>query len=172
MSEPLPGDFGLVSIPGAAGWLVRIGQWLNGDGFTTYEHAFLVLAKPNERNGLLIEAEPGGARCAPWPGNYANQDVTYSSWELTSAQRLAIYDAARRLEGTPYSWLDYLSLALVRLRIRPHWLQRYVANTGHMICSQLVDYCYQQAGVQLFDDGRLPGDVTPGDLARVLKGPA
>ena len=33
-----------------------------------------------------------------------------------------------------------------------------------MICSQLVDEAYARAGVQLFDDGRLPGDVTPADL--------
>jgi hypothetical protein len=33
-----------------------------------------------------------------------------------------------------------------------------------MICSQLVDYCYRQNGVELFHDGRWPGYVTPGCL--------
>jgi hypothetical protein len=39
-----------------------------------------------------------------------------------------------------------------------------------MICSQLVDRCYDIAGVHLFDDGRKPGDVSPGDLSRCLGG--
>jgi hypothetical protein len=37
-----------------------------------------------------------------------------------------------------------------------------------MICSQLVDEAYLRAGVHLFDDGRDPGDVTPGDLLYVI----
>jgi len=49
----------------------------------------------------------------------------------------------------------------------PGWLLDYVAGTGHIICSQLVDQCYLDAGVHLFDDGRFVGDVTPGDLAHV-----
>jgi hypothetical protein len=32
-----------------------------------------------------------------------------------------------------------------------------------------VDDIYRVCGVKLFDDGRLPYDVTPGDLARLLK---
>ncbi len=51
--------------------------------------------------------------------------------------------------------------------IRPRWLLDYVAGTGHMICSQLVDQSYLDAGVHLAEDGRFPGDVTPGDLAYV-----
>jgi hypothetical protein len=38
-----------------------------------------------------------------------------------------------------------------------------------MICSQLVDQCYQDAGVHLFADGRWPGDVTPADLYRLIR---
>jgi hypothetical protein len=33
-----------------------------------------------------------------------------------------------------------------------------------LICSQLVDRACELAGVHLFDDGRLSGQVTPGDL--------
>ncbi len=33
-----------------------------------------------------------------------------------------------------------------------------------MICSQLVDQSYQDAGVHLFSDGRWSGYVTPGAL--------
>jgi hypothetical protein len=44
----------------------------------------------------------------------------------------------------------------------------FIADSGHLICSQLVDLCYLRAGAHLFDDGRLPGDVTPGDLWKLL----
>jgi hypothetical protein len=33
-----------------------------------------------------------------------------------------------------------------------------------MVCSQSVSWCYDQAGVHLFADGRLPGLVAPNDL--------
>jgi hypothetical protein len=32
-----------------------------------------------------------------------------------------------------------------------------------------VDFAYDMAGVHLFSDGRIPGDVTPGDLYRLLR---
>jgi hypothetical protein len=162
---PLPGDFGLVSITGTVGRLIRVGQYLNGDGFRDFEHAFVVL-----NNGGLLEAEPGGARLRDL-SEYDGTNVTYSDWPLTDQQRDRIVDAALSLVGTPYSVLDYLSLTLVRLHLRPGWVARYVANTGHMICSQLTDECYARAGVHLFADGRIPGDVTPGDLATVLHAP-
>jgi cell wall-associated NlpC family hydrolase len=164
--SPLPGDFGLVSISGMGGFLVRIGQGLLGDGFGDFHHAFLVLD-----NGEILEAEPGGARIVPL-SNYDGTNAVYSDWDLTVPQRADLVAAARPLVGTPYSWLDYLSLALVRFRIRPEWLKRYVADTGHLICSQLCDLVYLRAGLHMFQDGRDPMDVTPGDLTRVLTGPA
>jgi hypothetical protein len=45
----------------------------------------------------------------------------------------------------------------------------YVADTHHMICSQLVDYAYLSAGVRLFPYGEIPGDVIPADLWRLVK---
>lgn len=162
---PLPGDFGLVSIPGVAGLGVRIGQYLNGNGFSEYEHAFVVL----DGNSVL-EAEPRGARITPLSA-YDNTNVVYSDWDLTGQQRSAIVAAAEGLIGTPYSWLDYLSLALHRLHIPAPHLRRYVADSGHLICSQLVDLAYLRAGLHMFNDRRWEGDVTPGDLVLALKGP-
>lgn len=163
---PLPGDFGLVSIRGIAGLGVRIGQGLNGDGWGSYHHAFVVLD-----HGEILEAEPGGARIVPL-SNYDGTNAVYSSWDLTDTQRAAVVREARPLVGTPYSWLDYLSLALHRLHIPAPHLRRYIADSGHMICSQLIDTCYLRAGLHMFDDGRWSQDVTPGDLTRVLTGPA
>lgn len=181
---PQPGDFGVTRIGGWVGRLIRIGQWLNGDGFSDYEHAFVVMPDPDSNpewftNRLhpapasagppfLIEAQPGGARLTV--NVYPDDTTVYSSWDLSDETRHAIVMIALGLTGTPYSVLDYFSLALHRLHIRPWWLERYVASTRHMICSQLVDHVYERAGVHLFH-GRSPGDVTPARLLQVLKGP-
>jgi len=163
--SPQPGDFGLVSIRGFPGLLVRIGQGLSGDGWSDYHHAFLILD-----NGEVLEAQPGGARIRPL-SDYEATNAVYSDWDLTDEQRAAIVREARPLVGTPYSWLDYLSLALLHFGIRPKWLRRCVADTGHLICSQTIDLVYLRAGLHMFSDGRLSMDVTPGDLVRVLSGP-
>lgn len=163
--KPGPGDFGLVAITGRVGTLIRVLQWLNGDGWSGYQHAFVVLD-----DGTLLEAEPGGARVMPL-SEYDGTDVTFSSWTLTDVQRADIVRIARSLVGTPYSALDYAALALHRFRIPAPWLRRYIASRGHLICSQLVDLVYHDAGVELFTDGRWPGFITPGDLIPVLTGP-
>lgn len=162
---PRPGDFGLVGVNGTAGRLIRVGQWLNGDGFRDYEHAFLVL-DDNE----LVEAEPGGARLRSLD-DYAAAGVVYSSWPLDDPQRAAIVAAGRDMLGTPYSALDYLAIALHRFHIPAPGLRSYIATSHHTICSQLVDACYMFAGVQLFADGRWPGWVTPASLLQALGGP-
>ncbi|KWT57643.1 hypothetical protein ADL21_33665 [Streptomyces albus subsp. albus] len=160
---PMPGDIGITQISGNAGRLIRIGQWLNGNGFADYQHAFLVLP-----DGMLIEAEPGGATIRPL-SVYDGANILYVCPEgLTDRQRDAICAAGRRYEGVPYSFLDYLAIAVHRLRIPFPGLRRYVAATGHMICSQLVDQSYHDAGIPLFSDGRWPGYVTPGALFQRL----
>lgn len=70
------------------------------------------------------------------------------------------------LVGVPYSFLDYLSLTLLHLGLPRRLTARRVTDSGHMICSQLVDTVLCRAGYHLFDDGRLPQDVTPGALFR------
>ncbi|MFF7635565.1 hypothetical protein ACFZB9_20775 [Kitasatospora sp. NPDC008050] len=148
---------------GDIGRLIRLGQWLNGDGFANYEHAFLMID-----DDTLAEAEPGGVRQAP----LAEYGVTRIRWssgtiELTDDQREAVIAAARRYLRVPYSFLDYAALAAHRFHLPGSpLLKGYVASTRHLICSQLVDQCYQDAGVHLFDDGRWPGYVTPADLDR------
>ncbi|MFE1764099.1 hypothetical protein ACWDBF_02150 [Streptomyces angustmyceticus] len=162
-THPLPGDIGLTRISGVTGTLIRVGQWINKDGFADYEHAFLVL--PGDR---LLEAEPGGARITPLAA-YADADVLYVCPEhLTERQRTDICAAATRYVGVPYSFLDYLAIATHRFRLPVPGLRRYVASTRHMICSQLVDQCYLDGGVHLFADGRWPGYVTPMALYRLL----
>jgi|SRR5690242_665402 len=173
-----PGDFFLVSFDGKNpnidnpkhwlmnGGLIRIGQWANGDGFSQYEHVALYVG-----NDLIIEAENTGTAVA----NVHRYDANDTFWSTgiinpTDAQRVAICKAAYGYVGTPYSWVDYAALAAKRLHLGPlvPGLKNYVATSKHMICSQVVDQEYQDAGYQLFDDGRWPGYVTPGSLYNLL----
>ncbi|MCQ4079860.1 hypothetical protein NGB36_04445 [Streptomyces sp. RB6PN25] len=165
-TEPVPGDIGLTQIPGPVGKFIEFGQWINGNGFKNYEHAFLVL--PDEQ---LIEAEPGGARIAPL-SEYEQRNVVYvCPATLTENQREAICAAAHRYVGVPYSFADYLAIAVHRFHIPAPGLRRYVASSRHMICSQLVDRTYLDGGVHLFADGRWPGYVTPLALYDLLASP-
>jgi len=162
--QPMPGDFGLVPLPGAVGKMISLGERLNGDAFSNFDHAFLLL-----RDNRIIEAEPGGARIMP--ADEYGDTVLWSYWTLTDPQRAAIVSEAWKYVGTPYSAADYFALAAKRLHLPAPGLRRYVASSGHMICSQLVDQIYQDAGLQIFDDGRWCGYVTPADLHDALSGP-
>jgi hypothetical protein len=83
--------------------------------------------------------------------------------------------AGRALEHTPYSYLDYLAIGAVEFNwLGAQLLCNYVESSKHLICSALADRAFLNAGVHLFDDhpyrwypkkSRLPGDVTPEDLA-------
>jgi cell wall-associated NlpC family hydrolase len=161
---PDPGDFGLTSIVGGVGRAIRLGQWLLGDGWSAYQHAFIYLG-----DGLILEAEPGGARVADL-AQYDGRPMLWSTGRipLTPEHRQRIHDLALDMRGVPYSFSDYASLALHRLHVPAPHLRAYIRSSGHMICSQLVDRAYEMAGIHLFDDGRWEGDVTPGDLARLL----
>lgn len=169
-TSPRAGDFGLTTIHGLSGVLVGLGQILRGDrpmkSAWRYRHAFLVLD-----NGELIQAEPSGAMIVPlW--DYDDDQVTYSSWDLTDEQRAAIVQHGRAMTGVGYDWLTYVSLVLHGLHIRPDWVTKRVESNCEQICSELVDRAYTLAGLQVFRDRRRPGDVTPANLALVLEGPA
>jgi uncharacterized protein YycO len=165
--QPEPGDFGLVAIDGTAGLLIRIGQWLNGDGFANYEHAFIYIG-----DNQIVEAEPGGARVADL-SEYAGRSILWSTgmiWvpPLTTEQRSSVVGAAEGFVGVPYSFLDYLLLALKRLHISVPILNKRVIGSKHLICSQLVAESYAAAGIVL--NTRKPAyAVTPADLANLLE---
>lgn len=167
--EVMPlGDFVLIRGKDRVGTLIRIAEYLRGDGWSPYSHAAVVVS--DELDPQIVEAEPGGARVARL-SEYDGWGYTTSHWPLVETQRVAIADAARALIGTPYSFVDYGSLALSRFHIRPGWVVRRLASSKHLICSQLVDECYRTAGLPMFGDHRFPGDVTPANLGAVLDGP-
>lgn len=155
---PQPGDIGLVSIKGDVGKLIRIGQWLNGDGFDNYEHAFVLV-----EDKQIVEARPNGAVHVPMCHNWAATE-----WLVCPDQyRAGVVKAALELVGTPYSFMDYFAIAALRLHLPGP--RKYVTTSKHMICSQLADEAARRGGWQLFSDGRLPQDVTPGDLDQLAK---
>lgn len=157
-----PGDFFLTQIKGPGGLLIRLAQAATGD-LSRYTHAGIFLDR-----GEVIAAQPGGARIDPVEDVLRERPLAICHMPLTDRERENVVAYARALKGRSYSFLDYLSLAVLAFRVRPAWLLRYVRSTGHMICSQLVDTVYSHAsGLCLFDDGRFSGDVTPGDLAHV-----
>lgn len=164
-----PGLIGLVPVPGELGKMVHVAQWLNSrplrqwlapERYPDIGHAFVCIGE-----GQLVESELTGARIRP-VSEYKPDEIywchgIYSTLEPGQGERVA--QAARTLEGTPYSVIDYAALFLRRFRIPAPWLRAYIASTRHQICSQLCDTAYIQAGKQLFD-GRWPGYVTPYDL--------
>lgn len=162
--QPQPGDFAVTTVRGQVGFLISLGEWLNGSRFGHWDHAFIYVG-----DGQLVEAEPGGARLAGLD-EYADRPLAWSTGhvELTDTQRTAIVAAARGYIGTGYSAADYFAIAAHRFRLPVPWLRRFVASSKHLICSALVDKVYQDAGVQLFRDSRWDGYVTPADLAALI----
>lgn len=173
-TEIKPGSFGLAVIQGKLGFWVDKGQEVVERQKYKYTHAFLVLD-----DGTVIEAEPGGAKITPLAAYTKRRDVVFSDepvqlyldgvvgYDLDEAEariREKIVDFGRSLAGTPYNYLDYLAIGLDRFGIHPALIRRRLARTDRLICSQLVDFAYQHAGIHLFDDGRDPANVTPGDL--------
>jgi uncharacterized protein YycO len=158
MTMSLPaGAILLTTLDGPSGVVVRIGERLIGVP-ARFQHVAVAVGGP-----LIVEAEPGGARLTDW-GQYQGRHTEVRIPRITTTQSAAIARHARTLIGTPYSYLDYASIGLVHGPYRPDWLRDYVADTGHMICSQLADEAYARAGIYLFNDRRPPGDVAPGDM--------
>lgn len=159
---PQPGDFFLCRISGTTGFLVMLGQALVGDA-SRYTHAGIIMP-----DGKVFAAQPGGARFDTFAD--IAEPLVFSSGRvpLTDDQRSLIVANCRGLLGTPYSFLDYAALAMHRFGLKFGWVDKIIASKQHMICSQLVDEVYRRAGVHLFGDGRLPQNVTPGDLANGL----
>lgn len=77
---------------------------------------------------------------------------------------------AAKYVGTPYGFLTYVKLAAGALRFRwtEAWLRKALSTRRDMICSQHVDQSLADAGYHVFDDGRLPQDVVPAELADAL----
>jgi hypothetical protein len=166
----LPGDIGFKTDLSFAGRIARAGQWLLRDD-CRFWHAFIVVsALRNEYGMQCVEAMSSGARVA-WLDDRTGPAYGYVRLPLSDEQRVAASAraldlvAARGGRGVPYSFVDYLALMLEHHRVPGRqFVREYVKSSQRMICSQLVDFVLCEVGFHLFNDGRLPQDVTPGDL--------
>lgn len=165
------GDILLLQIEGVTGVAVWLLQAINWD-LSRWTHVGVILD-----TGYVFEAQPGGATLTPL-SKYADRpgavvthrllpDGGLHRLDLTPQQREAVSNVAREYVGYRYGWGTYAYLAAYRLGLRSRWLRQRVRRSDRMICSQAADQIYRDVGIELFGDGRMPMDVTPGDLARL-----
>lgn len=160
---PKPGDIFLTQIGGATGAVIRVGQAIVAQDPSRYTHAGIILD-----NGEVLAAQPHGARVDPIESIIDDRPLAILPVpEWAEDRRGLIVNIARKYEGHRYGFWSYVWIGLARLGIRPGWMQRIVASETGLICSALADRAWFYAGIHLFDDGRLIGEVTPGDVAHV-----
>jgi hypothetical protein len=161
---PQPGDIFITTIHGQVGAgiglaedVLQLVEHVKKHMDTKWRHAGVYVG-----DGMVVEAEPGGARLAA----LSQYDTDPMLWVPCPEQyRTGVAAAARTLEGVPYSYLDYDAVTMHALHIPAPGLKGYIADSGHMMCSQLADHAALMGGWHLFDDGRWEGYVTPIDLA-------
>lgn len=143
--------YGVTRTGGWGAWVIRLACR------SPVNHAYL------ERDGVIIEAEPGGMRkgsSSQYPG------AVYSA-PITGDQADQAWDWSVAHIGTGYGWLDLLAIALHLLRTpTPRWAMNRLMNTGTLICSQSVALAYEAAGIHLGD--KAAALTTPGDLLQIL----
>jgi hypothetical protein len=193
--RPRPGDFACCTVSGAGGVAITAGQLAAGywrhPSLAKWAHAFVYVGligySEAQHAGLdahgwsgpgvyCAEAMPHGARlrrlgAAPEDAvaAYGNRAVWSTGiLELDARQRRDARIIALAKLGIPYSVLDYLSLIQHHLHIPAPGLRHFIADSGHMICSQYVDWVWTQVKQRIFPDGRWSGDVMPADLAAQL----
>lgn len=162
--QPQPGDFCVVQTDTRLTVLIETAEALSGGGYTEFDHAVICSRVDSNGNVWVVEAMPSGAEENSW--HYASHVHLWSTGRVQTTSAAAT--AALKYVGTPYSWLDYLAIAVHRWHIPFPGLKNFVADSRRMICSQLVDRAECDAGVHLFSDGRWPGYVRPSDLADLI----
>lgn len=162
---PPVGSIGLTQVRGLTGLLIRLGQWLNGDGTRNFEHAFMLTAVDPDGTAWIVEAEPHVGVRETVLSKYRGRRVL---WLICPEQfSFEVVTAARSYVGIHYSILDYFAIAAQRLQ--PEWvapvLRWWVRRSQHQICSSMVDAAASQGGWELLRGGVWPGYVTPARLA-------
>lgn len=133
-----------------------------------------VTRSPVNHTGLLTDSDPAEVVEALSQGVVRNPPpAEVTAWstgtiKCTPEQAKAAARFAESMIGTPYGWLNVIALGALQYGVRLPYLIRKLQDKNTLFCSQLVDEAFRLAGVQLFDDGRLPMDVTPGDLYNLI----
>jgi hypothetical protein len=182
MSTPVqPGDFVVVPMAPPGGLAIEAAEALQEfvqrhrlSALQKYEHAEVYVGSPDA-------AGPYGYTCSTYPNRMGRrplpclpEKLTGALWssgivDLTTSQRDGIVAWCEARPKVPYSSLDYVALTAHTLGLDTAWLQAYIKEQGHQICSQYVDAAYMSNGVHLFTDDRWEGFVTPLDLALQLE---
>lgn len=170
VETPEVGDVGLVKVAGLAGKFIYWGQRLNGSSKQNakYEHSMLLVGPDR-----ALEAEPGGAVISRVSARYGAREITWVRVfpDLTIEEKLRITSAAAKLVGTPYSFLDYVALFGLRYKLPMPGLKRYISDTRHQICSQIIDYVFTKVGRDAFPE-KWSGYVTPANYMEKFGGEA
>ena len=166
MTHPAGTIFTLRS-PGVVGW------WIRFLTRSRMNHAGICLGDTH-----TVEAQAAGAVRKTEHTVGVDVDFGVSLWvrieRLAPGRSQRIADEAEKLLGTPYNFWDLLAVAWACRNdptgpvVKPNRWQRRLMRDDRLICSQLVDLACLRASVHLFDDGRLSGSVTPGDIEQVL----
>ena len=169
--QPLParpGAIGLVPVRGLGGEGIKLGELIL-DGLCAVQHAFILL-----EDGTVVGAEPHGPTVVPL-ADYDGTEIFWIDREMSPFARDRVLAHARPRAGEGYNWWAYVWLGCEKFHFHPDWVKRRVDDPRNAMCSQRVDRVYQMAradcvnptdltALTLFNDGRDPGDVTPGDL--------
>jgi uncharacterized protein YycO len=140
-------------IPGARGIMPYLICKVTG----SHSHHMIVITGENE----CVSADPGGVsirRLSDFP------TAVVSKFVLTGEQAAQVAAFAKAQSGKPYAFLDDALIAVERVfRFRfPGWVRERFADDGQWQCAELADAALAAAGVNVFHDGRMIGDVYPG----------
>lgn len=176
-----PGDIGFMDMGGVTGVGIWAAQRIVDNTVPSeyrVRHVLVVTEAEWDRGNVFapkaVQAMPHGAEeIELTPERHGDTIFVRPAYDEVwgnMAERVAA--AACRYVDTPYSFLDYAAIAARHLEARKPTdrtpFDRYITSTGHMICSQLADQAMSDAGWHVFDDGRLPQDVTPAALYRQM----
>ena len=172
---------------GFMGWAIRTftGRSIKGPDRSPVNHAVVYVGRVEGfEKPQLVQAQPGGADLAAWDSYGDDMIWLTDMWTAdredndlvplvpTAAQRNQIVAAALTLAACKigYSFLDYVAIILSLKTLgapldsyKPTFWARVLGNNRRMICSQLADFTWHTAGLEIFK-GRLYGLVTPNDL--------
>lgn len=174
MSSHAAGTIFVLRSPGQLGWSIRLltRSRVNHAGICVGDNRTVEA----QRNGAVARVEHSLGRDVMFGLDLYERIEGQAPGRC---QRIA--EEALKLRGTPYNFGTLVALAWVSARHdpskpaavpeKPNWLERKVMNDNELICSQLADLACMRARVHLFDDGRLPGSVTPGDIEMVMANP-
>jgi len=175
IAPPQPGDLICVPTPGPVGKLIEIGQWAAGQSFKPYEHAMVYIGNPPSlrprMHGWTASAYTNGVGLRPL--SHAPEQLQGSLWTsgilpLSDVQRAEVVAWCLAHPAVGYSAADYFALAAARLKLNHILppLRDYIADSGHMICSQYSTLARLAAGDNLFDRA-WDGLVMPMDIAHL-----